>query len=125
MSSLSATVATFPVAAARLRGQPSPHVLFSSTWCPDCTRAQPAVLAAAAAAGVTLLVVDVGERADWKNTAQPHPLKGGAVRLRCIPTLLAWDVEAAAPGARLDKELEVASDEKAVTALCAALFARK
>ena len=70
-------MAEFPFAEARLLGLPKPHVLFTSgndeatgePWCPDCRRAVPHVIAAAAAAGVTLLVVDVGERPGWKVRA--------------------------------------------------------
>lgn len=99
-------------------------------WCPDCRRAVPAVVAAAAAAGVALLVVDVGTRAEWKalDGRPPHPLRSQAgVELACIPTLLKWDVEGgcAVPGApRLEQELEKAADADAVTSLCAAFFAR-
>ena len=130
-----ASVAEFPFAAARLLGLPAPFVIFTSgddpatgqPWCPDCARAVPAVVAAAAAAGVTLLVVDVGARPAWK--APEHPLRTQAgLQLRCIPTLLAWDARAGGPaagGARLDKALEAAPDAAAVALLAAELFARK
>ena len=129
-----ASVAEFPFAAARLLGLPKPHVLFTSgddpatgqAWCPDCRRAVPAVVAAAAAAGVTLLVVNVGERAAWKDASHPLRTKAG-LQLACIPTLLAWDVAAAEPAAgapRLERELETAADEAAVTLLANELFAR-
>ena len=133
-----ATVATFPHAAARLLGLNAPHVLFTSgrdaetgeLWCPDCRRSVPAVVEAAAAAGVTLLVVDVGARPEWKGIDghPPHVFRSQAgLELRCIPTLLAWDVEnaCAVPGApRLEQDLEKAEDAAAVTRLCAAFFAR-
>ena len=133
-----ATVATFPFAAARLLGLSSPHVLFTSgrdaetgeLWCPDCRRAVPAVIDAAAAAGVARLVVDVGTRPEWKGVDghPPHVFRSQAgLELRCIPTLLAWDVEGACaiPGApRLEQDLEKAVDAVAVTRLCAAFFAR-
>ncbi len=124
-----ASVYQFPFAAARLIGLPAPHVLFTSgddpatgqPWCPDCRRAVPAVRAAADTAGVTLLVVDVGERPAWKDAA--HSFRTSeTLQLRCIPTLMAWDVTHARPLARIDKELETASDEAAVQALAAAFF---
>ena len=129
---------TFPFAAARLLGTNAPHVLFTSgrdaesgeLWCPDCRRAVPAVVAAAAAAGVTLLVVDVGTRAEWKalDGRPAHPLRSQAgVELACIPTLLKWDVDgacAAAGAPRLEQELEKAADAEAVTRLCSAFFAQ-
>ena len=132
-----ATVETFPHAAARLLGLAAPHVLFTSgrdahtgeLWCPDCRRAVPAVIDAAAQAGVTLLVVDVGTRAEWKGIdgLPPHVFRSQAgLELRCIPSLLAWDVEnaCAAPGApRLEQDLEKAADADAVTRICAACFA--
>ena len=129
-----ATVETFPFAAARLLGLNTPHVLFTSgpdaetgeLWCPDCRRAVPAVVAAAAAAGVTLLVVDVGQRPAWKDPAHPFRTQDG-LTLKCIPTLLAWDVEAAcavAGAPRLEQELEKAADAEAVTRLSAAFFKR-
>jgi hypothetical protein len=49
------------------------------------------------------------------------------VELRCIPTLLSWDAAegcATAGAPRLDKALEAAADEAAVTALAQALFTR-
>ncbi len=128
-----ASVAEFPFAAARLLGAPKPHVLFTSgndpatgeAWCPDCRRAVPPAVAAAAAAGVTLLVVDVGERPAWKDAA--HPLRTlPGLELRCIPTLLTWDPAAGGPVAgapRLEKELETAPDAEAVTRLVNAHFA--
>ena len=90
----------------------------------------PAVVAAAAAAGVALLVVDVGQRAEWKalDGRPAHPLRTQpGVELRCIPTLVAWDVEGAcavAGAPRLEQDLEKAADAEAVTRLCAAFFAR-
>ena len=130
-----ASVAEFPFAAARLLGCPAPFVLFTSgddpatgeAWCPDCRRAVPAVVAAAAAAGATLLVVDVGERPAWKSAEHPLRTQPG-LQLSCIPTLLAWDARAGGPaagGARLDKALEAAPDAAAVTQLVSELIARK
>jgi hypothetical protein len=89
------------------------------------------VVDAAAAAGVTLLVVDVGTRPEWKGIDghPPHVFRSQAgLELTCIPTLLKWDVEnaCAVRGApRLEQDLEKAADADAVTRLCAAYFARE
>jgi len=123
---LAATVSNFSAAVASLAT--SGFIVFTSgeeggqAWCPDCRKAVPAVVDAAAAAGVPLLVVDVGSRASWKSPA--HPFRGPPLRLTCIPSLLRWDKEAGAPAEkRLSNELEDAPDKAAVATLASAFFA--
>ena len=132
---LRCTVPSFPAALKDLAALPAKQhaVLFVSGndaatgqgWCPDCRRAEPGVVRAAAAAGAALLVVDVGEKPAWKDSG--HPFRTDeALQLRCIPTLLGWDAGAgrAVEGKRSDKALEDAADEAAVEALCLAFFAK-
>lgn len=91
-----------------------PAAVFVASWCPDCTRALPAVLAGASAASVPLVVVDVGPREAWRS---PHnALRGGDLKLTCVPSLVAFDVAGAVDGV-LGGELEAAPTEAAARSL--------
>lgn len=61
----------------------------SSSWCPDCERAVPVVLAAALNAGWSVVGVGVGERDDWKLDARgaSNPFRASDGRaLTGVPT---------------------------------------
>ena len=125
---LHADVASFASSLKLLHAAPPPRaVLFVSgldpasnqSWCPDCRRAQPAVERAATDGDASLLVVDVGDRASWKSAGHPFRVDA-ALKLTCIPTLLAAKGAGEDLSPRLDLE-EAASSEE-VYALTAAFF---
>ena len=88
-------------------------------WCPDCSRADDAILAAANAAKVSVLVCRVGTHAAWRDAK--HPLRlDKKIKLTSIPTLMRWHNDA--PGPRLDKELEACGSPAQVTALVEPFF---
>ncbi|PNW80380.1 hypothetical protein CHLRE_07g315100v5 [Chlamydomonas reinhardtii] len=123
-SVIKANVSTWSSKLAELEQAPSPHyIVFTgydaagAMWCPDCVRAVPAVLRAAAAAPGTLLEVDVGQRTDWRGNAT-HPFRTApALKLTGIPTLLQWGGGAAVK--RLGPELEACGSPAEVEALLA------
>ena len=64
--------------------------------------------------GGTLLEVEVGEKAVWKDLG--HPLRSAAeLKLTCIPTLMRWSAHGWT--ARLDEELEKAKTAEEVDIL--------
>jgi len=115
----------FPAALADLAAAPPPRVaLFTASpdpvtrlpWCPDCVRSAPAVRAGVAAAGGSLLEVEV-DRAAWKGPAGPaHPLRAAPHAVTGLPTLVAYDREGGEVG-RVGGELERAADENAARAV--------
>ncbi|DBB17735.1 hypothetical protein WJX82_006524 [Trebouxia sp. C0006] len=116
-------VQDYPSAVARLTTFPRPHyVLFTADrakntgqpWCPDCTRALPGIQHQVAQANGTLLEVEVGPRAIWKD-AQHALRKDEEVRLTGIPTLVHWTPSG--PGRRLGTKLEKASSPAEAEAL--------
>mmetsp|Transcript_18635 Transcript_18635/g.56285 ORF Transcript_18635/g.56285 Transcript_18635/m.56285 type:complete len:514 (+) Transcript_18635:178-1719(+) len=117
------TVEEFPSAKRRLPFFPAPHlVLFRASddpatgesWCPDVRRTLPAVEAAVAEAGGTLLQVLVGDRPTWKSP--DHPFRTDMrLHIGGVPTLLHWTSDGA--GARLGSELERAPTTEAAKQL--------
>lgn len=58
-------------------------------WCGDCVRGVPPTKAVIAAAGLSLLEIDVGDRETWRD--QNHPLRvDQQLKLTGIPTLIEW-----------------------------------
>ncbi len=96
---------------ARLPAGSRPVLLFTGSedagsgksWCPDCVAAKAPVAAALARhktelAGVVLVHVDVGPRAEWKSPQ--HPARGAPYRVTGVPTMLV----PATPARRLVEE---------------------
>jgi len=95
----------------------------TTSWCPDCDRAMPAILASAASLDLPLLVVGVGGRDDWKLDARggEHPLRArDGLALTGVPTMLLTG-DGGAEIARLGPELE---EERDVAAMRAAIDAK-
>lgn len=66
------------------------HLSHLHDRCPDCVRAVPAVVRVCAEKKASLLLCNVGARADWKTPA--HPFRTDpALQLKGIPTLIEWD----------------------------------
>jgi len=84
-----------------LAAQPAPRfIVFTSSWCPDCVRAAPAVRRAVARSGGSVLEVDVGDRGEWRDAT--HPLRvDPTLQLTGVPTLFKWELNG--PGERLGK----------------------
>ena len=62
---------------------------FIGDWCGDCVRGVPPTKAVIAAVGVSLLEIDVGDRAQWRDPN--HPLRvDPQLKLTGIPTLIEW-----------------------------------
>ena len=74
------------------------------SWCPDCRRVAPLVEEAAAAAGVLLLRVDVGDRTAWKDPE--HAFRTAPdLQLACVPSLV-WADREQGLGPALGPEIE-------------------
>ncbi|CAG0918205.1 unnamed protein product [Notodromas monacha] len=56
------------------------------SWCPDCVKAEPVIEETFkhAPAGTRLVIVEVGERHEWKNPECPFRTER---KLNCVPTL--------------------------------------
>ena len=89
-------------------------VYFYSTWCPDCTRSTPLVndVFWNDKVNLCLLKVDVGERASYKDPANPLRTADGGWEIRCLPTLVWLGVGAKDAGhtTRLAERLEQCAD---------------
>ncbi|CAG9760020.1 unnamed protein product [Ceutorhynchus assimilis] len=61
------------------------------SWCPDCNNAWPVVMGVLDALpdNHPLVIVEVGEREEWKNPQ--NPFRKDKVRLRVIPTIAIWN----------------------------------
>ena len=109
-----AGVSDFWPAVRRLAGRGDVYVLFTAgadaeradgaSWCPDCRRANGAIESVVRGTGKVLLVVDVGQRPEWKSP--DHPLRlDPDVELTCVPTLAKWDGFAGPGGMRVSDRL--------------------
>eukprot|EP00753_Platysulcus_tardus_P008934 PLAT1719.1.p1 GENE.PLAT1719.1~~PLAT1719.1.p1 ORF type:complete len:1065 (-),score=522.65 PLAT1719.1:67-3237(-) len=71
------------------------RLLVTSSWCPDCRRAEPVIDDALSSMEekMTVIVTDVGERAAYRDAS--HPLRAwDKLELKAIPTLYRWGEEA-------------------------------
>lgn len=100
----------------------SGYIHFKTEWCPDCIRSNAVVREALAAAGQPLLVVDVGERSDWKTPDAPLR-KDPRFRLSGLPTLVRW--QDGKVTARLEKPLENAASPAEALKAVAEFVAQK
>ncbi|EFN50994.1 hypothetical protein CHLNCDRAFT_141501 [Chlorella variabilis] len=103
-----------------LGGLDSAYVLFKADWCGDCRRSLGAVKEVVAAAGGTLLVVDVAKQSpSWKTS--DHPLrKDPRFQLAGVPTLVLW--KGGVVAAKLTSELEDAPTTEAAGQAAAAFI---
>ena len=108
----------FAAALPDLAAAPPPRVAFFNAspdprtrapWCPDCARSATAVRSGVAAAGGSLLEVEVGGRSEWKGVAD-HPSRVDPPRIAGVPTLVAYDARGSEL-ARVGGELESAASE--------------
>lgn len=96
----------------------SVFIYFYATWCPDCTRSTPLVRNALANAppSVTVIEVDVGPKAEFRNKDGALRSHLGRWELKCLPTLLCLSMGPAKANvkdvttARADTELESCED---------------
>jgi len=74
------------------RRKQHPHVIvFTSDWCPDCTRNVPLVREALGGIGISeCILVDVGSIGDWRDPV--HPARTGIghpeIRISSIPSMV-------------------------------------
>ena len=114
-------VADFWPAVRRLAGRRDVYVLFTAgadseradgaSWCPDCRRANGAIEAAVRGSGKVLLVVDVGQRPEWKSPDHPFRLDPD-LGVSCVPTLAKWDGFAGPGGMKVADRLGAEFDGK-------------
>lgn len=78
------------------------------SWCPDCRRADPIIMATfgEATRPVTLVRVAVGDRATWRSPGNPY--RAPPLGVSSVPTLGRWDAGSGglAPGALGDSEAD-------------------
>lgn len=61
------------------------------SWCSDCVVAEPVIsgtiLPHAAKIGLPVYIVDVGDRAEWKDPQNPLRVHA-SIKVNCVPTIL-------------------------------------
>ena len=88
------------------------------SWCGDCRLSWPIIerLVEESDEDIALLRVNVGERPAWKDPA--HSLRHDpAFMVSGVPSVMFWDHEAEAVGARVGGELEEAETGEEVEAI--------
>ncbi len=82
---------------------------FMARWCPDCTRSTPLVHATfeKQADNVTLVTVDIGEKAVYRDKTSSLRTQLARHELACLPTLICVSPTS---HLRLDSELESCDD---------------
>eukprot|EP00884_Botryococcus_braunii_P014154 jgi/Botrbrau1/2273/Bobra.101_2s0096.1 len=125
---LVSNVSKFDDGVAALATLPKPHVVFftadvdpssGQAWCPDCARSEEVIRQGVLATGGSILEVQVGPRAVWKDPSHPFR-QDPSLKLTGIPTVMLWSD--GGPAAILGPELENAASAEEARSLMAAFL---